>query len=167
MRRLVALVAVLALAGCAAEPLEPRAAPSSAVVAPDFELTLLDGSTVKASRLWQQRPVVLTFVTSWCTACESRENEIAKLAKEYGDNLAFVGIAAADDADALGRYVDDHNVEYEVGLDNSQAIWRKYAVREPPAVVLVAKGGKLVKGWPGGLEPKELDQQIKRWLVTS
>lgn len=165
--RVVALIACLVLAGCATEALEPRAAPSSAVEAPDFELELLDGSTIEASRLWRERPVVLTFVTSWCTTCEARENEIAKLAREYGDNLTFLGIAAADDAGALKTYVDDHGVEYEVGLDDSQAIWRKYAVREPPAIVLVAKGGKLVKGWPGGLEPGELDAQIKRWLLTS
>ena len=93
------------------------------MVAPDFELTLLDGSTVKASRLWQERPVVLTFVTSWCTACECRKREMARLAKESAAARGFVGIAAADDADALGKYVDDHDIS-EVGLDNSQAIWQ-------------------------------------------
>lgn len=165
--RVVALIACLVLAGCAAEALEPRSAPSSAVEAPDFELRLLDGSTIEASRLWTERPTVLMFVASWCTPCEEREDEIAKLAGDYEDDVRFVGIAAADDADALGKYVDDHDVGYEVGLDDSQSIWRKYAVREPPAVVLVAKGGKLVKGWPGGLAPKELDAQIRRWLVTN
>ena len=165
--RIVALLACLVLAGCAAEALGPRAAPSSAVEAPDFELRLLDGSTIDASRLWDEKPVVLVFLTSWCTPCEQRENEIAKLARKYDGNVAFLGIAAADEAEALRAYADKHRVDYDLGLDASQAVWRKYAVREPPAVVLVTKGGKVVKGWPGGLEPKQLDEEIRRWLVTS
>ena len=165
--RVVALVACLLLAGCAAEALEPRAAPSSAVTAPDFELRLLDGSTIEASRVWAERPVVLVFLTSWCTPCEQRESEIAKLARDYEGDVAFLGIAAADDAESLRAYADRHRVGYDLGLDAGQAVWRKYAVREPPAIVLVAKGGKVVKGWPGGLEPKRLDEEIGRWLVTS
>jgi peroxiredoxin len=165
--RLVALVALLALVGCTAEALEPRAAPASAVTAPDFELRLLDGSTVTASRIWADRPTVLVFLASWCTTCADRERALAKLVGDYQHGVAFLGIAAADDAGALRTYVDEHGVEYEVGLDDDQTVWRKYAVREPPAVVLVAKGGKVVKGWPGGLEPSRLDAEIRRWLVAT
>jgi hypothetical protein len=45
------------LAGCAG-----REAPSRA---PDFEVTRLDGTRVRGPSLWEGRPVLLVFMTSW------------------------------------------------------------------------------------------------------
>jgi peroxiredoxin len=165
----LAAIVLLVVVGCGApdQALLPRSAPAGAVSAPDFTLTLLDGSTLKASALWAKRPAVLVFLSSWCTTCAERDGEIAKLARDYGDGVAFVGVAAADEVEALRTYVDKHDIEYAVGIDPAQTIWRKYAVREPPAVAIVARGGKLVRGWPGGLEADELDAQVRRWLITT
>ena len=45
-------------------------------------------------------------------------------------------------------------------------MWLDYAAREPPLVAVVAPGGKILRGWPGGVEEdalrRELDALIER-----
>jgi len=56
--------------------------------------------------------------------------------------------------------MDDQGVTHPVGIDPDQAIWRRYAVRTPPAVVLIAPGGKLLRGWPGGVDTDRLKRRV-------
>jgi cytochrome c biogenesis protein CcmG/thiol:disulfide interchange protein DsbE len=51
-------------------------------------------------------------------------------------------------------------VGYAVGIDESLQIWRRYAVREPPAVVLVGRGGRLLRGWPGVVDTRRLESEL-------
>ncbi|RQX14040.1 TlpA family protein disulfide reductase [Micromonospora arida] len=119
-----------------------------------------------AAELWAQRPVVLTFFSSWCTTCASSQAALSELARSYRDRVVFVGVAGADQADEVQDYLRAHRVEYPVVLDDQQTIWRSYAVREPPAVVLVAKGGALLRGWPGGLDASTLDQRLRELVLA-
>jgi cytochrome c biogenesis protein CcmG/thiol:disulfide interchange protein DsbE len=38
--------------------------------------------------------------------------------------------------------------------------WLDWAAREPPLAVLVAPGGTVLRGWPGGVEPAVLSEQL-------
>ncbi|MGC4795977.1 TlpA family protein disulfide reductase [Micromonospora saelicesensis] len=143
-----------------------RPAPGSAPAAPAFTGALTDGTPFAAAELWAQRPVVLTFFSSWCTTCASSQAALSELARSYRDRVVFVGVAGADQADEVQDYLRAHRVEYPVVLDDQQTIWRSYAVREPPAVVLVAKGGALLRGWPGGLDAPTLDQRLRELVLA-
>ncbi|MEU1888377.1 TlpA disulfide reductase family protein [Micromonospora rifamycinica] len=190
MRRLLApLLAVLVLAGCTAGPAaEPapalaggaaampgpvpvdlalRPTPGTAPAAPAFTGALTDGTPLTAARLWADRPVVFTFFSSWCTTCAARQDALSDLARRYRDRVVFVGVAGADQPDELQDYLRTHRVEYPVVVDGDQTVWRSYAVREPPAVVLVAKGGALLRGWPGGLDAAALDQRLGELVVAA
>ncbi|WP_431977537.1 TlpA family protein disulfide reductase [Micromonospora haikouensis] len=188
-RRLLApLLAVLVLAGCTARPAaEPapalaggastlpgpvpadlalRPPPGTAPAAPAFTGGLTDGTPLTAARLWADRPVVFIFFSSWCTTCVDRQDALSDLARRHRDRVVFVGVAGADQADELQDYLRAHRVEYPVVVDEQQTIWRSYAVREPPAVVLVAKGGALLRGWPGGLDAAALAQRLDELVLA-
>jgi thiol-disulfide isomerase/thioredoxin len=134
--------------------------------APDFDLTLVDDTPVKASALWKYRPAVLVFFASWCDVCAQRQAELNALAEKYDDQVVFLGVAAEDTAADLGAYLDEQKVPYPVGLDEAKDTWRKYAITEPPGLVLVSKDGKLLRGWPGGIETAELDTQIQELVLA-
>jgi hypothetical protein len=53
-------------------------------------------------------------------------------------------------------------VTYPVGIDGRLETWRRYAVPNPPAVILVGPGAKLLRGWPGGVETDALDAELQR-----
>lgn len=163
-------VAVVA-AGCTAEPAPPpvaggaaalpgpaptgaglRPAPADSPPAPSVSGTLTDGSALALADLWADRAVVLTFFTSWCTICAEQQAALSELARSDPDRLVFVGVVDGDDDPAdVQDYLRRYGVEHPVLVDDG-TIWRAYAVREPPAVVLIARGGVLLRGFPGGVD---------------
>lgn len=174
MRRLLALALVL-VAGCGSGgsydggrdslpgpvPDDVSFAPvESTAVAPPFSLKLLDGASLDVATLWRDRPVVVFFTASWCSRCAAQQDVFKPIAERYGDAVGFVGVAGRDKAEALKTWVSEHEVDYPVGIDPDLAIWRRYAVRTPPAVVVVAPGGKLMRGWPGGASAEEIEAAL-------
>jgi peroxiredoxin len=138
------------------------AASTSAAAAPPFSLALLDGTRVDAASLWRQRPVVVFFFASWCSRCATQQEALAPLVDDYRDVVTFVGVGGQDKAPAVKEWLDAHGVTYPVGIDGGMETWRRYAVRTPPAVVLIAPGGKLERGWPGGVARDVLADELAR-----
>ncbi|TYB40612.1 TlpA family protein disulfide reductase [Micromonospora sp. AP08] len=155
-----------ALPGPAPAGLALRPAPSAAPGAPAVTGALTDGSPVALADLWADRPVVLVFFTSWCTLCADRQPALGELARRHSDEVVFVGVATEDKPEDVQRYLREHRVGYPVALDADGGIWRSYAVREPPAVVVIAKGGALLRGWPGGVDAATLDAALRRLVLA-
>jgi peroxiredoxin len=179
MRRLlVLLLAVAAAAGCGGAPAShdggratlPGPLPSgvtfapatTTAAAPAFALKLLDGTPVVASNLWRDRPVVVFFFASWCSRCATQQARLEPLVKRYQDVVTFIGVGGQDKPSAVKTWLDAHDVTYPVAIDGQLATWRTYAVRQPPAVVLIAPGGKLERGWTAGVTTDVLDAELKR-----
>jgi len=179
----VLLAVVLGLAACGAEPEPPpaggaatlpgpvpaglalRPVPPGTPSAPVFSGTLTDGTGLAAADLWAERPVVLLFFTSWCTTCAERQDALSELARGLRDRVVFVGVVTDDEPAELDTYLRAHRAGFPVVVDADGTISRSYAVREPGAVVLVAKGGALLRGWPGGLDASTLDIRIRELLL--
>jgi cytochrome c biogenesis protein CcmG/thiol:disulfide interchange protein DsbE len=138
------------------------AAGTSTASAPPFALKLLDGTPVDAAKLWSDRPVVVFFFASWCSRCATQQERLQPLVERYRDVVTFVGVGGQDKAPAVKAWLDAHGVTYPVAIDGALETWRRYAVRQPPAVVLIAPGGKLERGWTGGVATSALDAELRR-----
>jgi peroxiredoxin len=125
----------------------------------------MDGTRVTASTLWDERPVVLFFFASWCGICPEQQVDITALADSYGDTVTFLGVTGEDEPEAVAEYLDEHEVPYAVAMDDELDSWIKYAVREPPQVVIIAKGGHVVKGWPGGTSKTVIDETLTELVM--
>ncbi len=169
------MIALLALAGCGGgggdggRDTLPGPVPAGVTftdirgpAAPPFTLALLDGTRVSGAELWKTRPVVVFFFASWCSRCATQQKALASLAHRWGGAVAFVGIAARDQPGALKPWLSDHDVGYPVGIDSGLAISKRYAIRTPPAVILIGRGGALLRGWPDGVGEDELNRQLQQ-----
>ena len=116
--------------------------------APDFALPLMDGTQVTGSQLWRERPVVLFFFASWCGTCAEQQANLSALAENFGDAVVFLGVTGEDDPRDIADFLEENDVDNAVALDPELGTWRNYAVREPPHVVVIAKGGRVFRGWP-------------------
>ena len=140
-------------------------APADAPRAPPFAAELLDGTAISASDLWRERPLVLVFTASWCKRCAESHRDAADAVDEHDDALAVLGIVAEEDAQAARDYADKLDLGQPIAVA-SERVWLDYAAREPPVVVLISRGGRVLRGWVGGV-PREvlarrLDELVER-----
>ena len=129
--------------------------PTSAPAAPDFPAVLVDGTPLRASELWRDRPVVLVFAASYCDRCADLHRQAAAAVDRQQGAVALLGVVADDDAGAARGYAADVDLGHPVAVA-SERVWLNYAAREPGLVVLVSRGGRVLRGWPGGTTAEEL-----------
>ena len=138
--------------------------PADGVPAPDFTAELLDGTEVTASDLWADRPVVVLFTASWCEACKEQHRQVAETVAEH-EGVALLAVVPEDDAEGAREYAAELEVDHPVAVAGEE-IWLDWAAREPPLAVLVAPGGSVLRGWPGGVEPGVLAEQLDELAGT-
>ncbi|HEU4450912.1 MAG TPA: TlpA disulfide reductase family protein [Gaiellaceae bacterium] len=142
-----------------------REAPAGAAPAPALSARLVDGSPVAGSDLWEDRPVVLVFTASWCERCRDVHRRAADVVDEHA-GVALLGLVTEDDAEPARGYADELDLGHPIAVADD-GVWLSYAVREPPAVVLVGPGGKVLRGWPGGVEASVLAARLEELVEDS
>lgn len=132
--------------------------PPDAAAAPEFSAQLVDGTAFDAATLWADRPVVLLFTATWCGRCADVHREVAAAVDTHGGAIALLGLVDDTDEDAAG-YADEVGVDHPLAVVPTD-VWNLYAADEPPLVVLIAPGGALLRGWPGGVDPEVLAEEL-------
>jgi cytochrome c biogenesis protein CcmG/thiol:disulfide interchange protein DsbE len=132
----------------------------TARAAPEFELPLFDGSTVRSADL-RGRAVVMNFWSSWCVPCQREMPLLARMAKEYDpQSVAFVGVALWDaKSDALG-FLGRYGAGYPAGLDDQGTIAIEYGVGGLPETFFIRPDGTLSRKWIGEIT----EPQLRRFL---
>ena len=117
-------------------------------IAPDFEMTLTDGTTVKLSAL-RGKVVMLQFTASWCGVCRKEMPFIEKdIWQKHKDNAQFAlyGIDRDEPLKTVLAFAKRTGVTYPLGLDPNADIFAKYAERKAGITrnVLIDPAGKIV-----------------------
>lgn len=128
----------------------PRAGVLIDQPAPEWSLTLLDGSTVTSSDL-QGRAVALNFWASWCAPCEEEMPQIEALSTSLttdGTPATIVGVGVKrDNNDNALAMVDRLGITYPVGRDTAGSndtlgpVTQAFGVDSYPATVFIRPDG--------------------------
>jgi thiol-disulfide isomerase/thioredoxin len=137
-----------------------RDPPAGVLAAPPFSAELLDGTPVRAADLWRQRPLMLVFTASWCESCARVHRTVARVVDRRRDAVTLLGIVPEDDREPALDYAAELDLGHPVAVAGER-VWLDYAAREPPVVVLVSRGGKVLRGWPGGVEASVLSRRLE------
>ncbi|MDL2304621.1 TlpA family protein disulfide reductase [Bacteroides sp. OttesenSCG-928-D19] len=116
--------------------------------APDFNITLTDGKTVKLSDL-RGKIVMLQFTASWCGVCRKEMPHIEKeIWQKHKDNknFALIGIDRDEPLDKVIEFGKKVGVTYPLGLDPGGDIFALYALRNAGITrnVLIDPNGKII-----------------------
>ncbi len=116
--------------------------------APDFEMTLTDGSRVRLSSL-RGKVVMLQFTASWCGVCRKEMPFIEKdIWQKHKDNQDFTlyGIDRDEPLKKVQAFVQQTKITYPMALDPGADIFALYADRKAGITrnVLIDKEGKIV-----------------------
>lgn len=118
--------------------------------APDWSLTLLDGSTITAADL-AGRAVVLNFWASWCAPCEAEMSELEQLSQSLvtaGTPATIIGVGVKrDNNDNAIAMVDRLRITYLIGRDTAGEsdtvgpVTQSFGVDTYPATVFIRPDG--------------------------
>ena len=103
---------------------------------------------------------MLVFTASWCESCKRVHRAVARAVDRRRDAVALLGIVPEDDREPALDYAAELDLGQPVAVAGER-VWLDYAAREPPVVVLVSRGGKVLRGWPGGVEASELSRRLQ------
>lgn len=117
-------------------------------MAPDFTVTLTDGSTVTLSQL-RGKVVMLQFTASWCGVCRKEmpfiESDIWQKHKNNKD-FALIGIDRDEPLEKVVAFGKQTKVTYPLALDPGADVFALYALRNAGITrnVLIDREGRIV-----------------------
>ena len=134
-------------------------------VAPNATLETLDGKPAQLSQWIGKSPVVLEFWASWCSNCKALEPEMARIAKQFGHDVKFVGVAvsANQTPERVKRYMQVHALPVEMLYDRTGTAVDAYDVPATSYVVVIDRRGKVVYTGSGG--GQDLTAAIKKAML--
>ena len=135
-------------------------------IAPDFELTDLDGKAVKLSSL-KGKVVVLDFWATWCGPCVAALPTVSSVTSSFHDKgVVFYAVNMKEKSDVISKFQTDKNLTFPVLLDPEGTVADLYLAKSIPQTVLIDANGKIEAvhvGFKVNLK-KELTQQLTDML---
>ena len=129
--------------------------------APDFELAMLGGGTLRLSSL-QGKVIFLDFWATWCGPCRRSLPHTQSLNDGFPDDLVVLTINERERPDEVRAYLRENGYAFRVAMDRAGSVGDRYGVRGIPTFVVIDRTGKLVGtvvGWGPGA-----DEQIASLL---
>ena len=130
-------------------------------VAPDFEITMFDGSVVKLADL-NGKVVLLNFWATWCPPCRAELARVEKdiIEKFKGQPFVFLPVSRGEKRETVAEFREKMGYTFPMGLDPDSLNYKKYAITYIPRNFLIGKDGKVVKA-SVGYDEAEFDELIK------
>lgn len=133
-------------------------------MAPDFEMAVADGTTMKLSDL-RGKVVMLQFTASWCGVCRKEmpfiESDIWQRHKNNSD-FALFGIDRDEPIETILSFAKKTGVTYPIGLDPKAAIFELYAEKDAGITrnVIIGKDGRIAM-LTRLYDPEEFKEMVK------
>jgi cytochrome c biogenesis protein CcmG/thiol:disulfide interchange protein DsbE len=166
MSTIISLVVGLALVALLVVALLTRytGRPQLGDPAPEFALTLLDGSEMSLSDLRGQ-VVVLNFWASWCFPCRREAPALQQVWESYrNQGVAFLGLSYQDVQSASQAFIEEFGITYPNGMDVRGRISRSYGITGVPETFVIDRDGNLVWFNVGEVSADTLIEQLERML---
>lgn len=129
--------------------------------APDFSLSILDGSDQRLSDL-QGKPVLINFWATWCLPCKEEMPVLEKAYEKYGGKLVVLGINSGETEAQIRSFLEEIEISFPVMLDETEAVSDLYFVRNFPITYFIDESGVIRAMHLGTLQ----ENQIDRYLST-
>ena len=111
--------------------------------APDFTVTMLDGTKVTLSEN-QGKPTLVIFWATWCPPCRQ---EMAHLQEGvidiFGDKIRVLPISRGEERATVEGFIQKMGYTFNVGLDTDQSIYKVYATNYVPRCFVVDVKGEV------------------------
>jgi len=129
-------------------------------LAPDFEVSSVDGSRVRLSDL-RGKPVLITFFALWCGSCLSEMPDIKEVQEQRGlDRLTVLALNAGETRSRALEFIDFIQAPFTWGLDFDLTVADAYGVRGLPHTVYIDADGTVRAVYAGQAEKARLNAYV-------
>lgn len=136
-------------------------------LAPDFELTGLDGKPVRLSEL-RGRPLLLNFWATWCAPCRQEMPLLQKAAERHAEQgLVVVGVDVGEEAEAVRNYIEALGVGFPILLDSTQDVSDLYRVYGLPTSFFIDPQGVIDFRLIGPLDAQSLERRLESIIAPT
>lgn len=130
--------------------------------APPLALVSYDGQAWDLSR-FEGRPVVVNFWGTWCPPCLQELPHFARAAKDYADDVVFIGPSVNSPAEDVFRIIERFGVTYPVARVDAQtsSAWN---ARSLPSTYVLDASHRVVWSGSGALTRSDLEGLLESYL---
>ena len=142
------------------------AAPRAGLLAPDFELQTLDGSSMSLSDLRGQ-VVIVNVWTSWCPPCKREMPAFQRVYQEYESRgLVILAVDAfqQDILEDVRLFVNNNALTFPILLDERSEVLSTYQISAFPSTFFVDQEGVIRKVVIGAVSEPLLRSQVEEML---
>ncbi|WP_037200463.1 redoxin domain-containing protein [Rhodopirellula baltica] len=125
---------------------------------PEFELTLIDGTTVRNEDL-KGKVVVLDFWATWCGPCLQAMPVIAETTRKFADKgVQFYAVNVGESSSLVKGFVSEQDWNVTVASDPDGDLIDLFTAKSIPLTLVIAATGiveAVHQGFPGEAELKQ------------
>ncbi len=129
--------------------------------APDFQLTTLEGETVKLSD-YKGQGVFLNFWASYCPPCKEEMPYMQSHYEVFKDKgVVILAINIGEPKHVVESFVSENGFTFPILLDPNQEVVNSYGVVAIPVSFLIDENGKVVDRITASLTESQIAEYMK------
>jgi len=131
-------------------------------MAPDIELTTLNGETVKLSD-YRGSKVFVNFWATWCPPCRAEMPDIQKFDNDEDVQILAVNLTSTEKSvDDVQKFVDELGLTFPILKDEKGKVEQMYKVNAYPTSYLIDSDGVIRKVALGAMNYEMMVQEFEK-----
>ena len=129
-------------------------------VAPDFEVTTLEGEQVKLSDFRGER-VMLNFWATWCPPCRAEMPDMQKVYEEEDVTILAVNMTETEiNEEVVSDFVDELDLTFPILMDEESDVTFSYKIQAYPTSYMIDTNGRIQFITYGPMNHEQMMQQF-------
>lgn len=130
-------------------------------IAPDFELTTLEGEPARLSDYRGQR-VFINFWATWCPPCRAEMPDMQKLYEQTDMDIEILAVNLQESEEVVSEFVEDFGLTFPILMDVNSDVADTYQVRAYPTSYMIDSSGRIQFIAIGAMNHDLMVQEIEK-----
>ncbi len=131
-------------------------------IAPDFELTTLNGDTVKLSDYRGQR-VMVNFWATWCPPCRAEMPDMEKFHQNKDITILAINLTETESAKSdVTEFVEKFELTFPVLMDETVKVANQYQIQPIPSSFMIDSNGRIQYKALGAMNYELMVQEFEK-----